>query len=162
MSWSGVDEAQGVAIVIGYGNPLRADDGVGCEVAQRLAADCADDVEVMSTLQLTPELAEPISRARLVVFVDARVGGEPGRIDCRVVSPLANGSGAFSHDVDPSALLALAGMVYGASPPASVVSIAGADFGYGCGLSPKVQSVLPAAVRRVRTLVEEGRASCTS
>src|SRR2546421_12899232 len=85
-------------LVIGYGNPLRTDDGVGWQVAQQLATDLADDVDVIGTHQLTPELAEPISRAGLVVFVDAGVGGEPGHVGCRLIAPAGDGTMAFSHD----------------------------------------------------------------
>jgi hydrogenase maturation protease len=145
-----------MALVIGYGNPLRADDSVGWQVAQRIVASVADDAEVMSTHQLTPELAEPISQARLVVFVDARVDGEPGTIDCQIVAPAAGESATFSHDLAPAALLALAHLIYGASPPASIVSIAGADFGYGRRLSPTVRAAIPKAVHLVRALLLDG------
>jgi hydrogenase maturation protease len=151
-----------MALVIGYGNPLRADDGVGWQVAQRLAGDVSTDVEVISTHQLTPELAKPIGRARLVVFVDARAGGEPGSIDCRLAGPAGGGTVMFSHDLDPPALLELARLVYGACPTAVVVSIAGADFGYGVGLSLAVQAAIPEAVRRVCALLVEEKASCMS
>lgn len=59
-------------LIIGYGNPLRGDDGLGWHVAQRLAAVLPQHrarIEVCH--QLTPELAEPISRADLVIFIDA-------------------------------------------------------------------------------------------
>ena len=60
------------ALVIGYGNTLRADDGLGPAVAERLGSEWADeDVGVLSCQLLTPELAEPVSRAEIVVFIDA-------------------------------------------------------------------------------------------
>jgi len=142
--------------VIGYGNPLRADDGAGWHVAQQLATDLPNDVDVISTHQLTPELAEPISRAGLVVFVDADVGGEPGHVDCRLVTPAGDGTVTFSHDIDPPALLELTCLMYGSCPAGVVISIAGRDFGYGIGLSPAVQAAIPVAVRRVQVLLADG------
>nr|MDQ2730551.1 hydrogenase maturation protease [Armatimonadota bacterium] len=67
------------ALVIGYGNPLRRDDGLGPMAAQRLAA-LADPlrVQVLTPYQLSPELAEPISQARFVLFIDASEEGVPG------------------------------------------------------------------------------------
>jgi hydrogenase maturation protease len=66
-------------LIIGYGNPLRGDDGLGVEVACCLKEIIRDEsVEVLSQHQLMPELADPVSRASLVVFVDARVGDTPG------------------------------------------------------------------------------------
>ena len=57
-------------LVIGYGNELRRDDGLGPRVAASLAGP---GVRALAVRQLTPELAEEVATARLVVFVDARV-----------------------------------------------------------------------------------------
>lgn len=147
-------------LVIGYGNPLRADDGLGWVVAQRLRSDLdgdrrTGDVVVLAEHQLTPELAEPISRAQLVVFVDARVGDQPGRVDCHVVVPTGGGSLAFSHDVDPTSLVQMARLLYGAYPRAVAVSVDGDDFGYGMTLSPMVDAAVPDVVQRVRELLTD-------
>src|SRR5215472_4005839 len=70
-------------LIIGYGNPLRADDGVGWRMACRLGELVRDEpFEVLAVHQLTPELAEPISRAELVIFVDASHNGLPGSWKC--------------------------------------------------------------------------------
>ena len=46
-------------LIIGYGNPLRGDDGVGQAVARAFEAEAAiEGAEVVSCRQLTPELAE--------------------------------------------------------------------------------------------------------
>jgi len=139
-------------LVIGYGNPLRADDGVGWHVAQQLAAVLSPDAAtVITTHQLTPELAGPISRAGLVIFVDASAEGEPGHVASAAVPPQEGTSLTFSHDVEPQTLLGLAGALYGAYPPAVVVSVAGRDFGYGNELSPVVQAAIPRALAAVRS-----------
>ncbi|MGB8912139.1 MAG: hydrogenase maturation protease, partial [Candidatus Sulfotelmatobacter sp.] len=71
-------------LIVAYGNPLRSDDGVGWIVAddlrQRLASS---NVEVLQLTQLLPEVAESISRADTVIFVDASCEGEPGELRCR-------------------------------------------------------------------------------
>jgi hydrogenase maturation protease len=142
----------GLPLVIGYGNPLRADDGVGWHVAQQLAgAVPLVAATVITSHQLTPELAEPISRAGLVVFVDASAEGEPGQVASAAVSPPDGSSLTFSHDVEPQTLLGLAGALYGAWPPAIVVSVAGQDFGYGNELSPVVRAAIPRALAAVRS-----------
>ena len=62
-------------LIIGYGNPLRGDDGVGWEVASRLAATIPEEAaHIMTVHQLTPELAESVSEAELVIFIDASDG----------------------------------------------------------------------------------------
>ena len=145
-------------LVVGYGNPLRADDGLGWVVAQRLSASLDGDglfgdVVVLAEHQLTPELAEPISRARLVLFVDAREGDQPGRVGCQVLAPTGDGSLAFSHDVDPSSLIQMARLLYGARPTAVVVSVDGDQFGYGTALSTVVQAAIPGVIQRIRELL---------
>jgi len=150
-----------VRLVIGYGNPLRADDGVGWVVAQRLRSELAGDrfegdVVVLAEHQLTPELAEAIARARLVIFVDARVGDRPGRVGCRIVAQSGDGSQAFSHEVDPSSLVQLARLLYGACPTSLVISVAGEDFGYGTNLSPVVEAAIPEVLRCIRAMLTGG------
>lgn len=154
-------------LVIGYGTPLRADDGLGWIVAQRLREslngdDPFGDVVVLAEHQLTPELAEPISRAQLVIFIDAREGDYPGRIECRVVTPSGDGAPAFSHEVDPPSLVQMARLLYGASPTALVVSVDGAAFGYGTALSPAVQAAIPRVIRRIRELLTGGALAVTA
>jgi hydrogenase maturation protease len=146
-------------LVIGYGNPLRQDDGVGWHVAHDWSASAdGDDLAVLACHQLTPELAEPISRADLVVFVDARQGSEPGRVEVCAVRPDADTAPAFSHHVEPGALLSLAHALYGAAPEAFVVSVDGAAFGHGPDLSPPVAAAVAIVQRRIRTLLAGRRA----
>ena len=75
-------------LVVGYGNPLCGDDGVGWHAAGLLASDPRlDGVRVVTHHQLAPELATDVSRASLVVLVDASTDGDPGR----------SGSAGWSH-----------------------------------------------------------------
>jgi hydrogenase maturation protease len=148
-------------LVIGYGNPLRSDDGLGWTVARHLRRDLNGDAQfgdvvVLAEHQLTPELAEPISRAGLVIFVDARAGDRPGRVDCRAVTPNGTGLLALSHDVDPPSLAQMARLLYGACPTAIVISVDGEDFGYGTALSSTVRAAVPHVVRGIRDFLANG------
>jgi hydrogenase maturation protease len=154
-------------LVIGYGNPLRADDGFGWIVAQQLRRDLPGDrlpadVVVLAEHQLTPELAEPISRASFVIFVDAREGNRPGRVDCHTVVPAEECSPAFSHDVDPPSLLQMARLLFGSSPTAVVITVDGEAFGYGTDLSPVVQASLPEVIRYVLDILVDGVAALSA
>jgi hydrogenase maturation protease len=149
-----------VKLVIGYGNPLREDDGAGRLVAERLDAEGAGvGVTVVAAHQLTPEMAEPIARAKIVVFVDARLGDGPGTVASEAVGPEESAATALSHDVDPPALLALARALYGACPPAAVVSVGAARIGYGIELSEEVRAAIPIAMDRVRAILRDGVAA---
>jgi hydrogenase maturation protease len=119
-------------LVIGYGNPLRGDDGIGAAIATEVAALGLPGVEVRVVHQLTPELAADLADARLAVFVDAAAGGEP----VAAVRLEAAADDVITHAVDPRGLLALAGAAFGRTPEAWLVTAAGADFGFGDTLSP--------------------------
>src|SRR5579871_5175875 len=71
-------------LIVGYGNPIRSDDAVGYLAAERLRQVLTEaDIAILSVHQLTPELAEPVSRAARVIFIDAAATGEPGAIEPR-------------------------------------------------------------------------------
>ncbi len=170
--------ARGV-LVIGYGNTLRSDDGVGPRVAGLLADDPRlAGATVTARHQLTPELAGDIRSAVLVVLIDATTEAPPGAVVVRPVEAwvepragagaaagaaagagagVGGGPGATSHHVDPGVLLALARDLYGASPEAHLVSVGVADMGPGEVLSPRVATTLPAAADAVARLVAASR-----
>jgi len=158
-------------LVLAYGNPLRRDDGVGWVIGERLAEILAEDVADVRVLhQLTPELAEPISRAERVIFVDAaektcRVsenpagltpsfGATPGGIRWSEIQPGSFAAQPFTHQVDPASLLAAALELFGHAPPAHLLTVTGADFGYGEGLSPAVENAVVEAIGQIAQIVE--------
>jgi hydrogenase maturation protease len=93
-------------VIIGYGNPLREDDGLGWRAADLLASHPGlGEAEIIQRHQLLPELAEDLVEAAVVVFLDAAVDLAPGEIRCqRVVAEPLNG---WSHECGPSQLLGL-------------------------------------------------------
>jgi hydrogenase maturation protease len=142
-------------LIIGCGNPLRADDGIGWHAAARLARDprCAG-ARVLTRHQLTPELAEDLGRATLAVVVDASAAtGAPGAVAVHTVRPDSGRAPALSHHVDPAALVALAECLYGQAPPVYLVTVGAASFEPGGALTPAVRRALPVAVDAVAGLV---------
>jgi hydrogenase maturation protease len=137
--------------VIGYGNPLRGDDAVGQAVAAAVAGWGLPDVQALALHQLVPELAEPLAGAALAVFVDARLAPEGGSVQ---VQPVRSSSGpvGLGHTSDPLFLLGLARAVYGNSPPAWLITVPGADFEFGSGLSPTAREGMEAALRKIACL----------
>src|SRR5215472_2694071 len=107
-----------------------------------------------SYLQLTPELAEPISRAEFVVFIDSTRGGTPGQLQCRQVEPIP-GAASFTHQLSPTVLLGIARDLYGAYPEAYVLTVCGESFVPGESLSPIVEASVSELTARVRALVAE-------
>lgn len=146
-------------LVIGYGNPLRGDDGVGCVVAEEIAQKICDPqskVQIIACHQLNPELAEAIADTRAVIFVDASVDLKPGEVQIKPVAPDRFSPAAFTHSLKPSALLAAASELFGQAPPAKVVVIGAASFDLGMQLTPEVQRAVKTALK----MVELEIASC--
>ena len=147
------------ALVIGYGNTLRGDDGLGPAVAELLEAElAAEDVDVLSCQLLTPDLAEPVSRAELVIFIDAAAQGVPGAFACARVQPDRSRTSSFTHHFDPAALLALADVLYGRAPEAYVLSICGESFDDGEGLRASIAARVPEVAQKARELVRQALA----
>jgi hydrogenase maturation protease len=147
-----VEDCPESILVIAWGNPLREDDGVAWHVLEALRAlrphPALPALHLRHAHQLVPEMAECVSRATGVVFVDARRDGKPGEVRCEAVEPAA-GSNPLAHSVSPQSLLLFAQSLYGRAPRAVVLSITGERFGMGEALSPLVRRALPKAVRAV-------------
>lgn len=127
-------------LVIGYGNPLRADDGVGPFVAERLEVLLAEDksVRVLAAFQLTPELADDLSHAGRVVFVDASVALAAGDFSIARVVGRTVRQGALGHEMSPEELLFLCESIAGRTPEAWAIGIGVGSLDMGEGLTPAV------------------------
>ncbi len=137
-------------LVIGYGNPLRGDDGVGWHAAQHLAqSNWTRNLQIIVRHQLDPELAVPISQADQVIFIDASHGEQPGAVKCQHIAPNPSAPGVFTHHLEPGALLACARDLYGSYPDATLFSITGESFGFREGLSPAVLNALPGLLNQI-------------
>lgn len=124
-------------LVIGYGNTLRRDDGVGPRVAEAVAAMNLPGIQTLVCQQLSPEYAEPISQAERVVFVDAAVDA-PNEVQLRKLEP-GDTSQLMAHAADPRTMLALARDVLGRAPEAWWLTIPATDLGFGEQLSVNAQ-----------------------
>lgn len=145
-------------LIIAYGNPLRSDDGLAWRAADQLEGKFhASDVEILRRHQLMPELAETISHAEAVIFLDAAPpgSGRPGKIRCAENAAIDSSVPTFSHHLTPAALLRAAGELYAVSPRAYSVTLTGENFDHGESLSTVVESALPQLAAEVETLVRK-------
>jgi hydrogenase maturation protein HypF len=142
-------------LVIGYGNTLRRDDGVGPKVVEALATENLPGVQPLACPQLTPEIAAPIAQARRVVFVDAAVDA-PREVQLRPLTA-APSAQILAHAADPRTMLALARDVFGHTPAAWWLTIPIAELGFGEELSPLAQEGLAQALKMIRRLAADGQ-----
>jgi hydrogenase maturation protease len=139
-------------LVIGIGNPLRSDDGLGWRVAEQLSARTNENLRVLKVHQLTPELAEAISEADIAIFVDAGAHGIPGTLTCENVR-VSEADLRFSHDVTPATLIQIAKTLYGKNPTAYLLCLVGTTFEHGESLSPEIVAVIPQAIAKIQELM---------
>jgi hydrogenase maturation protease len=137
-------------LVLGYGNTLRRDDGVGPRVADTIEALALPGVRTLACALLTPELAEPISQVSAVVFVDAAVDA-PLEVQLRQVAP-AESSQVMAHAANPATMLALARDVFGHAPRAWLLTIPIEDMEIGDHLSAFAQRGMAVAIERIKEL----------
>jgi len=107
-------------LIIGFGNPLREDDALGWRAAELLERREGARIDVLKCHQLTPELADLVSRASLVIFLDASVSEEPGAILTRPVEKSV--PAAWSHQLSPAQLIGFTEQVTGPAPPAYLIT----------------------------------------
>ena len=144
----------GSILIVGYGNTLRRDDGLGRRAAERVADDPRlRGARVLWQHQLTPELAVDFSNASLVVLIDVSEADEAGAITVRRVDPTSAAGSAWTHHLEPPALVAMARDLWNASPAVFVVSVGAASLEVGDGLSSVVERALPAVVDAVAEIV---------
>jgi hydrogenase maturation protease len=146
-------------LVAGIGNVFRTDDGFGCDVVRRLAADpCPAGVRVtdygIRGLHLAYDLLDPWDALVLVDALPDR--GDVGSVAVLDVGPEDVGQGrpVDAHGMDPATVLASLAALGGSLPPRTVVvGCQVGDTGDGMGLTPPVAAAVEEAVRTVRELV---------
>lgn len=143
------------ALVLACGNRLRGDDGVASYIAKCLREQrSGPETEIRVDQQWAPELAEPISAAEIVIFIDASANLRPGKIACRAVQPAPHSPATFTHQASPATLLSLANELYGRAPAqAYLVTIGGSSFDLVEVLSEPVRQAVPEAVKQINALM---------
>jgi len=137
-------------LVIGIGNRLRRDDGIGPALVESF--DERAGVTSLIVHQLTPDLTEQVAQADRVLFIDAAIGET--EMSIRQID--ADASRGIGHAMSPAELLHLVKLVYGLAPPAWVLAVPGSDFEIGETLSEAAAARLPEAKDRIKAWLEAG------
>lgn len=148
-------------VVLGVGNLVMRDEGVGVRCVQRLEAEQAlpQGVAAIDGGTSTHELLDELENADLLVIIDAvATGGPPGSLvrleGDRIPSAFSHKLSPHQHGInDLLATLALLGR-----SPAKIVlhGVTPARIELGMDLSPEVEAALPELVARVASEVRTG------
>jgi hydrogenase maturation protease len=143
-------------LILACGNPLRSDDGIGLWLAawaERRFIHQAG-IKIIARQQWTPELAEDVSHAQSVLFIDCSVDAASGSIQLSPVEPAAAGQGIATHHSGAAELLALSRDLFHSLPKnAQLLTIGAGSTALGEGFSEAVTAALPEACRRIEEAV---------
>lgn len=140
-------------LILACGNPLRGDDGFGKWMAVKIQEQFASSqVEVLSSQQFIPEMAEPISTSDTVIFLSCSATSAPGQIFLNPVEAVTRPARLMTHHMSPTALLWMSQDLYGRVPRlAYVITVGGESF----KMEERLSDVVHGAVPAVLTMVEE-------
>lgn len=142
------------AVVIGVGNRLRGDDGVGLVVCDLLLADPPANTEIHGFEHVPAELCEHWDGATTVVLVDACVSGaEPGtvrRLDARAAPLPADTLRLSTHGFGLAEAIELARSLDKLPERLTVYAVEGRSFARQEGLSVAVANAAASLASTIR------------
>jgi hydrogenase maturation protease len=139
-------------LIIGYGNNLRSDDGVGRYLAEIIDQQQLPFVKTLSVHQLTPELVLEITEAQAVIFIDAIASlNDEITLQSRETS---QDKTRLCHSSNPEQLLSLCKNLYHTSPPAWLLTIPTNNFEFGETFSDLTQNAIAPALVILTQLIK--------
>ncbi len=142
-------------LVLGVGNPILSDDGIGIHVARALKASGLPGVEVEELPAGGLELLDMVLGFDKVVIVDAiqTRGGVPGQVHILEEADFEKAvHGSSPHGINIATALAMGRRIVPEGMPKEVVYVAveAEDLvNVGERLTPKVEAALPDILKRV-------------
>jgi hydrogenase maturation protease len=149
----------GSTLILGLGNALLADEGVGVEVIRRLKAELAhrDDLRFLDGGTLSFTLAGAIADSgRLIVVDAAALGAAPGTVrvlegDAMDRQLRTRGKGV--HEVSLGDLMDMARLTASLPARRAIVGIQPSKIDWGAQLTPTLEVAVPTAMAAVRDLI---------
>ena len=157
------------ALVLGYGNVDRQDDGVAwhvlVEVIRQLGFDVPsqpeDEMPLESGhftfdfhLQLTPELADSLGQFDKVCFIDAHTGNVSEEIHLESILPHYQSS-PFTHHMTAPTLMSLCEVINKHYPQSILVSVRGYEFEFTRSLSQETAKLVFEAATQIVTWLNQ-------
>ncbi|HID94934.1 MAG TPA: hydrogenase maturation protease [Candidatus Latescibacteria bacterium] len=144
-------------VVLGVGNLLLRDEGIGVHVIERLQEMGFDDeADLVDAGTAVFDYLELLETATKLIIVDAVVaGGEPGsvyRVDLSGVDLYSSGGSYLSlHELG---LLDSLRWLNRRPDEVIIIGVEPKDMGWGIGLSPEVEAKMPRILQKVIKEIE--------
>ncbi|MFQ3573313.1 MAG: hydrogenase maturation protease [Thermodesulfovibrionales bacterium] len=144
--------------VIGYGNTLRGDDGIGI-VAVREVKGCVEglNVDTYEYHQLNIEVLPVLADYEKIIFIDCSADIGYGEVFCRQIRPDESLSLGMTHHITPQQILQLLEILYNKSPECYVCEVGGRVFDFGTDVSMQVMDSTPQVVEECIRLITTSR-----
>jgi hydrogenase maturation protease len=158
----------GPTLILGLGNALLADEGVGVEVIRRLKVELAhgDDLRFLDGGTLSFTLARAIADSRRLIVVDAAaLGAAPGTVrvfEGDAVDRQLRTPGKAVHEVSLADLMDMARLTASLPERRALVGIQPSKIDWGVHLTPTLEAAVPTAMAAVRDLVTRWDAEDTT
>jgi len=152
-------------LILGIGNTLFRDEGVGVEVIRRLGlTDDLDGLVLIDGGTLSFTLAPAIADSPRLIVVDAAVlGAPPGSVrvfEGNAMDRQLSGKGKSVHEVSLMDLMDIARLTGTLPERRALVGIEPGEVDWGDTLTPAVDAAVPLALAEIRRLLarwdEEG------
>jgi hydrogenase maturation protease len=140
-------------LVIGYGSPIRGDDGVGQAVARAVEAWDNPSIRAIAVHQLVPELAAEMAVAGCVLFVDASADPNQAEVEVENVTP-SEADGVTNHFCSPAWLLALCRELFQSCPRTLLIKVPAPIMTLGEGLSSVARRGAGEALEMIRSIAQ--------
>ncbi len=147
------------ALVLGFGNEYRSDDGVGIAVVRTLRPHLPAAAEAVATEPHAIDLFERWKDADLVILVDAVSSGSPAgtihRFEAQRQPVPAVFARCSTHAYSIAEMIELARVLGNMPPRLLVLGIEGESFQHGVGLSPAVARAAAEVVQTILRVLED-------
>ncbi len=145
-------------LVLGVGNLLLSDEGVGVHVAQRMMTmDMPPEVQVVEGGTDGFGLVNVITEADRMILIDAvKGGGQPGsiyRFEIEDCPPYPDIFKTSVHQISILEVINLSSLI-GTTPRTTIIGIEPACMEMGMELSPTVEAKVPRVIQMIKEEVE--------
>lgn len=143
-------------LIVGLGNELLMDDGVGVHAVRELQKVPPENVTAVEVGTRALAAEQILEDADIVIAIDAaHAGGQPGSIYRFDGEDVESGLSCSLHEMGIIGVLRL--MTEESRPKLIVIGVEPETIDYGMELSPIVQAALERAVQVTRQIVDEIR-----
>lgn len=142
-------------VVIGYGNLLRGDDGIGIIAVRQIREHL--DVDTYEYHQLNIEVLPILSEYENIIFIDCSTEIGHGEVVCQEIEPDNKITLTMTHHLTPQQILQLLESLYNKNPKGYICKIGGRIFDFGSEISREVMDSTPRLINDCIRLINTQR-----